>query len=35
MPVMWESIVPRIVTEAGILPKDFVPPEPKQAEAIA
>jgi len=29
MPVNWESIVPRIVTEAGILPKGFVPPEPK------
>jgi methylenetetrahydrofolate reductase (NADPH) len=27
MPVMWESIVPRIVTEAGLLPKGFVPPE--------
>lgn len=29
MPVMWESIVPRIVTEGGLLPKGFVPPEPK------
>jgi methylenetetrahydrofolate reductase (NADPH) len=26
MAVGWEEIVPRIVTEAGILPKDFVPP---------
>jgi methylenetetrahydrofolate reductase (NADPH) len=27
MPVMWEAIVPRIVTEAGLLPPDFVAPE--------
>ena len=27
MPVMWESIVPRIVTEAGLLPPDFNAPE--------
>jgi methylenetetrahydrofolate reductase (NADPH) len=27
MPVMWEKIVPRIVTEAGLLPPDFSPPE--------
>jgi methylenetetrahydrofolate reductase (NADPH) len=27
MPVMWESIVPRIVTESGLLPPDFVAPE--------
>lgn len=27
MPVMWESIVPRIVTEAGLLPPDFDAPE--------
>ncbi len=26
MAVGWEEIVPRIVTEAGLLPKDFVPP---------
>jgi hypothetical protein len=30
MPVGWEDIVPRIVTEAGLLPKGFVPPEPKK-----
>jgi hypothetical protein len=29
MPVNWEDIVPRIVTEAGLLPKGFVKPEPK------
>jgi methylenetetrahydrofolate reductase (NADPH) len=29
MPVNWEDVVPRIVTEAGLLPKDFVPPAPK------
>jgi methylenetetrahydrofolate reductase (NADPH) len=28
MAVGWEEIVPRIVREAGILPKDFVEPEP-------
>jgi methylenetetrahydrofolate reductase (NADPH) len=33
MPVMWESIVPRIVTEAGLLPKGFVAPEPQEAAA--
>lgn len=27
MPVGWEEIVPRIVTEAGLLPKGFVLPE--------
>jgi methylenetetrahydrofolate reductase (NADPH) len=27
MPVMWESIIPRIVAEAGLLPPDFVSPE--------
>jgi methylenetetrahydrofolate reductase (NADPH) len=26
MAVGWESIVPRLVTEAGLLPPDFVPP---------
>jgi methylenetetrahydrofolate reductase (NADPH) len=25
MPVLWEEIVPRIVTEAGLLPEGFVP----------
>jgi hypothetical protein len=29
MAVGWEEIVPRIVTEAGLLPPDFVPPVPK------
>ncbi|MEJ2302313.1 MAG: methylenetetrahydrofolate reductase C-terminal domain-containing protein [Anaerolineales bacterium] len=28
MAVGWEEIVPRIVTEAGILPPDFVQPQP-------
>jgi methylenetetrahydrofolate reductase (NADPH) len=28
MAVGWEEIVPRIVTEAGLLPPDFVPPPP-------
>ena len=32
MAVGWEEIVPRIITEAGLLPKDFVPP-PKPLEA--
>lgn len=27
MAVGWEEIVPRIITEAGLLPPDFVPPE--------
>jgi methylenetetrahydrofolate reductase (NADH) len=32
MAVGWEEIVPRIVREAGLLPKDFVPPaEPEKA----
>jgi methylenetetrahydrofolate reductase (NADPH) len=35
MPVGWEDIVPRIVTEAGLLPKGFVPPEPKKEKAPA
>jgi methylenetetrahydrofolate reductase (NADPH) len=30
MAVGWESIVPRIVTEAGLLPPDFVAPEPTE-----
>jgi len=33
MPVMWESIVPRIVTEGDLLPKGFVAPEPEEAVA--
>jgi len=28
MPVMWEEIIPRIVTEAGLLPEGFVAPQP-------
>jgi methylenetetrahydrofolate reductase (NADPH) len=32
MAVGWEEIVPRIVTEAGVLPKGFVAPEPKRKE---
>jgi methylenetetrahydrofolate reductase (NADPH) len=32
MAVGWEEIVPRIVTEAGLLPEDFVPPTPIPAE---
>jgi len=35
MPVNWESVVPRIVTEAGLLPKGFVAPEPKKEKAVA
>jgi methylenetetrahydrofolate reductase (NADPH) len=27
MAVGWEAIVPRLITEAGLLPPDFVPPE--------
>jgi len=27
MPVMWEEIIPRIITEAGLLPQGFVSPE--------
>jgi methylenetetrahydrofolate reductase (NADPH) len=30
MAVGWEDIVPRIVTEAGLLPKGFIPPVPKE-----
>lgn len=32
MAVGWEEIVPRIVTEAGLLPPDFVPPERSSPE---
>jgi len=35
MAVGWEEIVPRIVTEAGLLPKGFVPPEPKKPVPVA
>jgi methylenetetrahydrofolate reductase (NADPH) len=37
MPVNWEEIVPRIVTEAGLLPEGFVAPvveEPKKVKAV-
>jgi methylenetetrahydrofolate reductase (NADPH) len=33
MAVGWEEIVPRIVTDAGLLPKNFVPPAPKEKAA--
>ena len=33
MPVMWESVVPRIITEGDLLPKGFVPPEPEKEAA--
>lgn len=35
MAVGWEEIVPRIITEAGILPKDFKPPAPKPEDEKA
>ena len=36
MAVGWEEITPRIVTEAGLLPPDFVPPvETEEAQAVA
>lgn len=35
MAVGWEEIVPRIVTEAGLLPPDFVPPAETPEEAVA
>ena len=31
MAVGWESIVPSLITEAGLLPPDFVPPEEAEA----
>ncbi len=34
MPVMWEAIVPRLVTEAGLLPPDFTPP-PAHEDLVA
>jgi 5,10-methylenetetrahydrofolate reductase len=33
MAVGWEEVVPRIVTEAGLLPPGFTPPAPRKAEA--
>jgi methylenetetrahydrofolate reductase (NADPH) len=35
MAVGWEEIVPRIVTEAGILPRDFVQPQPDKHSQAA
>jgi methylenetetrahydrofolate reductase (NADPH) len=35
MAVGWEEIVPRIVTEAGLLPPDFMAPETTEAEQPA
>jgi methylenetetrahydrofolate reductase (NADPH) len=35
MAVNWEEIVPRIVTEAGLLPKDFVPQTAKPEKGAA
>lgn len=35
MAVGWEEIVPRLVTEAGLLPPDFLPPEPEEKEKAA
>jgi 5,10-methylenetetrahydrofolate reductase len=35
MPVGWEEIVPRIVTEAGLLPRDFVPPQPAEKAGVS
>jgi methylenetetrahydrofolate reductase (NADPH) len=34
MAVGWEAIVPRIVTEAGLLPPDFVQPELEDVAAV-
>jgi methylenetetrahydrofolate reductase (NADPH) len=33
MAVGWEEIVPRIITEAGILPPDFTPPAPPPSKS--
>ncbi|MEN6299068.1 MAG: methylenetetrahydrofolate reductase C-terminal domain-containing protein [Anaerolineaceae bacterium] len=32
MAVGWEEIVPRIVTESGLLPKNFIPPQKNEAQ---
>jgi len=32
MAVGWEEIVPRIVTETGLLPKNFIPPQKNEAQ---
>ena len=34
MAVGWEEIVPRIVTEAGLLPKDFAAEQSSDREAV-
>ncbi len=34
MPVMWEEIIPRIVTEAGLLPEGFIPPQPAKKASL-
>jgi len=34
MAVGWEDIVPRLVTEAGLLPSDFVAPEPEMEKQV-
>jgi methylenetetrahydrofolate reductase (NADPH) len=34
MPVNWEEIVPRIITEAGLLPEGFIPPPPPEPKKI-
>jgi hypothetical protein len=34
MAVGWEDIVPRLVTEAGLLPPDFVAPEPEMEKQV-
>jgi hypothetical protein len=33
MPVAWDEIVPRIVSEAGLTPKDFEQPSQEQNNA--
>ena len=33
MPVGWEDIVPRLVTEMGLLPPGFVAPQPVPEKA--
>lgn len=35
MAVGWEEIVPRIITESGLLPAGFVPPAPKEKKEKA
>jgi hypothetical protein len=32
--VMWEEIIPRIITEAGLLPDGFVPLQPVKKPSI-